>query len=92
VWVDDVDEMHKHCVAAGLEFTLPPTDMPWHVRETFAIPMATCSGCGADWKPKSRMASASSRDIMVRHCARLTGTTMPLFECQQSAVGDLQAK
>jgi uncharacterized glyoxalase superfamily protein PhnB len=33
VWVDDVDEMHKHCVAAGLEITFPPTDMPWHVRE-----------------------------------------------------------
>lgn len=30
---DDVDEMHKHCVAAGLEVTFPPTDMPWHVRE-----------------------------------------------------------
>jgi predicted enzyme related to lactoylglutathione lyase len=33
VWVDDVDEMHKHCVAAGLEVTFPPTDMPWNVRE-----------------------------------------------------------
>ena len=33
VWVDDVDEMHRHCVAAGLEVTFPPTDMPWHVRE-----------------------------------------------------------
>jgi predicted enzyme related to lactoylglutathione lyase len=33
VWVDDVDEMHKHCVAAGLEITFPPTNMPWHVRE-----------------------------------------------------------
>ena len=33
IWVDDVDEMHKHCVAAGLEVTFPPTDMPWNVRE-----------------------------------------------------------
>ncbi len=33
VWVDDVDQMHKHCVAAGLEVTFPPTDMPWNVRE-----------------------------------------------------------
>jgi hypothetical protein len=33
VRVDDVDEMHKHCVAAGLEVTFPPTDMPWNVRE-----------------------------------------------------------
>ena len=24
VWVDDVDEMHKQCVAAGLEITFPP--------------------------------------------------------------------
>jgi hypothetical protein len=33
VWVDDVDEMHKQCVAAALEITLPPTDMPRSVRE-----------------------------------------------------------
>jgi hypothetical protein len=33
VWVDNVDEMHKHCVAAGIEITFPPTDMPWNVRE-----------------------------------------------------------
>jgi predicted enzyme related to lactoylglutathione lyase len=33
VWVDDVDAMHQHCVAAGLEVTFPPTDMPWKVRE-----------------------------------------------------------
>ncbi len=33
VWVDDVDEMHKHCVAAGLDVTFPPTNMPWNVRE-----------------------------------------------------------
>jgi len=28
VWVDDVDEMHRQCVAAGLEVTFPPTDLP----------------------------------------------------------------
>jgi hypothetical protein len=33
VWVDDVDQMHTQCVAAGLEVTCPPTDMPWNVRE-----------------------------------------------------------
>src|SRR6266568_1552646 len=33
VWVDDVDEVHTQCVAAGLEITFPPTDMPWNVRE-----------------------------------------------------------
>ena len=33
VWVGDVDEMHRHCVAAALEVTFPPTDMPWNVRE-----------------------------------------------------------
>ena len=26
VWVDDVDEMHKHCVAAGLDITFPPDE------------------------------------------------------------------
>ena len=33
VFVDDVDQVHNHCVAAGLDITLPPTDMPWHTRE-----------------------------------------------------------
>jgi predicted enzyme related to lactoylglutathione lyase len=33
IWVDDVDEAHKQCVAAGLEVTFPPTNMPWNVRE-----------------------------------------------------------
>ena len=33
VWVDDVDAVHKQCVAAGLEVTFPPNNMPWHVRE-----------------------------------------------------------
>ena len=33
VWVEDVDEMHRHCVAAALDVTFPPTDMPWNVRE-----------------------------------------------------------
>ncbi len=35
VWVDDVDAMHQHCVAAGLDVTFPPTDMPWNVREKY---------------------------------------------------------
>ena len=33
VWVDDVDEVHRRCVAAGLDVTFGPTDMPWGVRE-----------------------------------------------------------
>jgi uncharacterized glyoxalase superfamily protein PhnB len=33
VFVDDVDEVHRQCVAAGLDVTFPPTDMPWKVRE-----------------------------------------------------------
>jgi catechol 2,3-dioxygenase-like lactoylglutathione lyase family enzyme len=33
VWVDDVDEIHRQCVAAGLDVTFPPTNMPWNVRE-----------------------------------------------------------
>lgn len=33
VWVDDVDSLYSQCVAAGLEVTLPPTDMPWKARE-----------------------------------------------------------
>jgi hypothetical protein len=33
VFVDDVDAVHKQCVAVGLEVTFPPTNMPWNVRE-----------------------------------------------------------
>jgi hypothetical protein len=33
VFVDDVDAVHRICVAAGLEVTFPPTSMPWNVRE-----------------------------------------------------------
>ena len=33
VWVADVDEVHRECVAQGLDVTWPPTDMPWGVRE-----------------------------------------------------------
>ena len=33
VWVDDVDAVYQHCVAAKLDVTFPPTDMSWNVRE-----------------------------------------------------------
>jgi len=33
IFVDDVDEIHRRCVAQGLEITWPPTDEPWGVRE-----------------------------------------------------------
>ena len=33
VSVDDVDAVHRQCVAAHLDVTFPPTDMPWNFRE-----------------------------------------------------------
>lgn len=33
IWVDDVDAVHRECLANGLDVTWPPTDMPWNVRE-----------------------------------------------------------
>jgi catechol 2,3-dioxygenase-like lactoylglutathione lyase family enzyme len=33
IWVDDVDAVHEHCRAQGIEVTYPPTDEPWGVRE-----------------------------------------------------------
>ena len=33
IWVDDVDAVHRHCLAQGIEVTYPPTDEPWNVRE-----------------------------------------------------------
>src|SRR5579864_568453 len=47
VWGDDVDEMHKHCVAAGLEVTFPPTDLPW---QPFAYRLKGTSL--TQWKPR----------------------------------------
>ena len=33
LWVDDVDAIHRTCLAGDIEITHPPTDMPWGVRE-----------------------------------------------------------
>jgi len=33
VWVGDVDAAYRECIAAGVEVTFPPTNMPWNVRE-----------------------------------------------------------
>ena len=33
IWVDDVDQVHRTCLAQGLEVTWPPTNEPWGVRE-----------------------------------------------------------
>jgi|SRR5688572_20712536 hypothetical protein len=33
IWVDDVDSVHRTCVEQGIEVAMPPTDMPWNVRE-----------------------------------------------------------
>jgi len=33
IWVADVDALHRHCEAQGLEIAFPPTSMPWGVRE-----------------------------------------------------------
>ena len=33
IWVDDVDEVYRHCLEQGLEVTWPPTNHPWNVRE-----------------------------------------------------------
>jgi Glyoxalase/Bleomycin resistance protein/Dioxygenase superfamily len=33
IFVDDVDAVHRQCMAEGLDVTLAPTDMPWNVRE-----------------------------------------------------------
>ena len=33
IWVDNVDDIYRHCLAHEIEVTWPPTDHPWHVRE-----------------------------------------------------------
>ncbi len=33
IFIDDVDAVHRLCVAQGIEITMPPTDMEWGVRE-----------------------------------------------------------
>jgi uncharacterized glyoxalase superfamily protein PhnB len=31
--LDDIDAIHRSCVARGLDVTMAPTDEPWGVRE-----------------------------------------------------------
>lgn len=33
IWVDNVDDVHRHCAAQGIEVMFGPADMPWNVRE-----------------------------------------------------------
>lgn len=33
IWVDDVDAVHRECLANGIEVAYPPSDMEWNVRE-----------------------------------------------------------
>ena len=33
IFVEDVEAVHAHCLASGLEVTWPPTNMPWGLRE-----------------------------------------------------------
>ena len=33
VWVEDVDAVHQTCIEQNIEITMPPTNMPWNVRE-----------------------------------------------------------
>lgn len=33
IWVEEVDAVHRQCVAQGLDVTMPPTNQPWNVRE-----------------------------------------------------------
>ncbi|HEX6737046.1 MAG TPA: bleomycin resistance family protein, partial [Vicinamibacteria bacterium] len=33
IWIEDVDAVHAHCRAQGLEITWGPVDEPWNVRE-----------------------------------------------------------
>ena len=33
IWVDDVDEVHRRCLAENLDVTWGPSDMPWDTRE-----------------------------------------------------------
>jgi len=47
--------MHKHCGAAGLEVTFPPTNLPWNVREMhLRHPGGQVFGSGGESSPKSR--------------------------------------
>jgi hypothetical protein len=59
VWVDDVDEMHRHCMAAGLEVTFPPPGMPWNVREMHLR--------HTDWMSSGSVADSSAK-IRSQNC------------------------
>jgi uncharacterized glyoxalase superfamily protein PhnB len=34
IWVDNVDEIHRHCLDQAIEIMMEPADMPWNTRET----------------------------------------------------------
>jgi hypothetical protein len=54
VWMSVcVDEMHRQCVAAGLEVTFPPTDMRWNIRGMhLRHPDGHVFRVGRDFEPK----------------------------------------
>ena len=33
IFVDEVEAIYRHCLAQGIEITMPPTDKPWGLRE-----------------------------------------------------------
>lgn len=33
IWVENADAVYEHCLANGIEVTMPPTNEPWNVRE-----------------------------------------------------------
>lgn len=33
IWVDDVDDVYRHCADNGIEIVFEPADTPWNVRE-----------------------------------------------------------
>jgi catechol 2,3-dioxygenase-like lactoylglutathione lyase family enzyme len=37
LWVDDVDPIHRRCLAEGITVAKPPTNEPWGVREMHIV-------------------------------------------------------
>src|SRR5690242_2471914 len=63
VWVENVDDVYKECLAAGVEITFPPHDMPWETREMHLRHLtATCFASVAALKKRVRAVTASGDD------------------------------
>jgi catechol 2,3-dioxygenase-like lactoylglutathione lyase family enzyme len=90
VFVDDVDEVHERCVAAGIEITWPPTDEPWGVREMHVRhPDGHVFRIGTGLMPKEPKLEIERVDVPVRLEKRLAALLEDLAQYKKMTIGEV---